>query len=154
MADAILERRVCQAGDLIFRKGDRGEAAYLVQRGSVEIVVIGESEEKILGTVGEGGIFGEMALIDDEPRMATARAAETAVVVTITRRMFEERLTKADPFIPPVAADLRRYHPEDERFIRGCQKRRSSVAIASASSTGGGTRSRCYVIGREFGETG
>ena len=99
MADAILERRVCQAGDLIFRKGDRGEAAYLVQRGSVEIVVIGESEEKILGTVGEGGIFGEMALIDDEPRMATARAAETAVVVTITRRMFEERLTKADPFI-------------------------------------------------------
>lgn len=98
-SDTVLERRVCQEGTTIFREGDRGDCAYIVQKGRVEIVKSSGGSEIVIGAVGEGGIFGEMALLDDQPRMATARAAEMAIVIIVTRRTFEQKLAKTDPFI-------------------------------------------------------
>ena len=71
----------------------------LTEGGKARVVKIIDGEEKILGTVGKGGIFGEMALIDNKPRMATARARESTTVIIVTRQMFEDKLKKADPFI-------------------------------------------------------
>ena len=70
-----------------------------MQKGRVEIVKTSGDAEIVIGGVGEGGIFGEMALLDDQPRMATARAAEMAIVIIVSRRMFEQKMEKADPFI-------------------------------------------------------
>ena len=53
----------------------------------------------MLGTIPEGGIFGEMALIDNEPRMATARAVTGSTVIVVSRIMFQKKLSKTDPFI-------------------------------------------------------
>jgi CRP/FNR family transcriptional regulator, cyclic AMP receptor protein len=63
-------------GDTIFREGERGDETFVVVRGQVEI----RSANRRLETVGAKGIFGEMALIDDSPRSATA-VALTAVTV-------------------------------------------------------------------------
>ncbi len=109
----ILERRVFAPGDRIFREGDQGDAAYIVQKGEVEIVRKVNETDKILATIGEGGIFGEMALIDNQPRMAAARAgAVTTTLILVSRRMFEHKLSKTDPFIRGllkiIAANLRR----------------------------------------------
>jgi CRP-like cAMP-binding protein len=98
--DVLIERKVFPQGDIIFKQGTTGHTAYIVQKGSVDIVREGDDEEQVLlGTVGVGGIFGEMAVIDDSPRMATARAAEPTTVIVITEQMFLNKLSKADPFI-------------------------------------------------------
>jgi len=99
MAEVILERRGYGPGDMIFREGDRGDCAYLVKDGSVEIYKTIDGKEKILGTIGKGGIFGEMALIDDTPRMASSRTVKDTQLVVISRMMFNHKLEKADPFI-------------------------------------------------------
>ncbi|MEE9318527.1 MAG: cyclic nucleotide-binding domain-containing protein [Rhodospirillales bacterium] len=99
MSDTILQRQTYQAGNRIFKEGDEGNIAYVVQSGEVEIFKTVDGVETVLGTVGEGGIFGEMALIDSKPRMAGARAKKGSTVVLVSRAMFEEKLNKADPFI-------------------------------------------------------
>jgi CRP-like cAMP-binding protein len=72
------------AGDTIFSEGDAGEFAFVVTDGEIELSLAGESLE----TVGVGGIFGEMALIDHSMRSATARAKSDAKVVPIDQKRF------------------------------------------------------------------
>ena len=91
----VLERKVFYAGQKIFKEGDRGDRAYLIQDGTVEIVKNGVP----LATLAKGELFGEMALVDDQPRMASAVAATDVAVVIISRDTFREKLSKADPFI-------------------------------------------------------
>jgi len=97
MTAQVLERKTYQAGDRIFKEGDEGIFAYLVQAGSVEIYK--EASQKVLSTIGPGGIFGEMALIDGKPRAASARAASGCTVVIINRANFQHRMKKSDPFV-------------------------------------------------------
>ena len=96
----ILDRQVVAEGLTIFNEGDIGDRAYIVQDGRVEIFRYnGEGNEVVLGTVEKGGIFGEMALIDDQPRMATARAAVPTTIIAVPRDVFAKKLAKCDPFI-------------------------------------------------------
>lgn len=97
--DKVLERKVFQAGEIIFQEGDEGLRAYVVQTGGVEIFKVKDGKRAVLGVVGPGGIFGEMALIDDVPRMASAAAVGVTTVILISRRMLEEKLSRADPFL-------------------------------------------------------
>ncbi|MEQ8321767.1 MAG: cyclic nucleotide-binding domain-containing protein [Rhodospirillales bacterium] len=95
----ILERRSLKNGDTVFREGEQGSSAYIVQGGEVVISRIVDGTEKELATIGVGGIFGEMALIDDQPRMATAKVKGGATIVTITKIMYQQKLKNTDPFI-------------------------------------------------------
>jgi CRP/FNR family transcriptional regulator, cyclic AMP receptor protein len=72
------------AGQTIFREGDKGGELFVVKRGKVEI----RSGNRLLETLGENEIFGEMALIDDSPRSATAIAATDATVAPITEKQY------------------------------------------------------------------
>ncbi len=101
-----LDRQVFGAGKIIFREGDEGTAAYLIERGSVEISKIGHSGRVPIGRLGEREIFGEMALIDDRPRMATATALEETVCVVIAHDEIQIRLRKLDPFMHAVLCIL------------------------------------------------
>ena len=69
--------RSFRAGDVIFNEGDRAEESYVIQRGQVEI----RRNGRLLDTLTEKSIFGEMALIDRAPRAATAVAATDVVDV-------------------------------------------------------------------------
>lgn len=99
MTDTVLQRQTYQPGDKIFKEGDEGNLAFVVQSGEVEIVKVIDGKEIVLGKVSQGGIFGEMALIDSKPRMAMARCSKGSTIIVITRGMFEQKMNKADPFI-------------------------------------------------------
>lgn len=99
MVDKILHRKTHPTGTLIFHEGDRGDLAFIVQSGEVEIFKTSEDEEKILGTISNGGIFGEMALIDSSPRMASARFSVGGTLIVIDRKTFEHKMNSTDPFI-------------------------------------------------------
>jgi CRP/FNR family cyclic AMP-dependent transcriptional regulator len=78
------EAETFAAGDTVFVEGDPGDRLYLVRRGSVALSVEGRELE----TVGEGGLFGEMAVIDREPRSATAVTQSDCELVAIDKRRF------------------------------------------------------------------
>ncbi len=98
----ILDRRVFPPGEIVFKEGETGRrCAYLVESGKVEIskVVSGGADPKVLGYVSAGGIFGEMALVDNKPRSAQAKTVEPTTVIIITENVLEQKLRKADPFV-------------------------------------------------------
>ena len=99
MADSVLQRQSYKADDIIFKDGEEGNLAYILQKGEVEIFKVIEGKEVVLATIGEGAIFGEMALIDSSPRMAAARASKGSTIIVVTRSMFEMKMNKTDPFI-------------------------------------------------------
>ena len=72
----VLNRKSYSPDTPIFRQGDPGNAAYVVQTGKIEIWITEDDQRKVLGTIGAGGIFGEMALIDNSDRMASATAVD------------------------------------------------------------------------------
>ena len=97
--DRILERKTYPPEAMIFKEGDVGDRAYVIQSGEVEIVKDVGGSETILGTMGKGAFFGEMALLDDTPRMAGARTTVPTTLIIISRQDFDEKMTKADPFL-------------------------------------------------------
>lgn len=77
-------------GDLIFRQGSDGDAFYLVRYGFVKITLAdSRGLEKVVAYLGEGHYFGEMALIGDEKRSATASALNRTELIKISRKDFE-----------------------------------------------------------------
>jgi CRP-like cAMP-binding protein len=71
--------------DVIFREGDRGEAMYVVVEGTVELST---NSGRLKEVVGPGDVIGEMALIDHEPRAATARAHTACRLARIPEKRF------------------------------------------------------------------
>ncbi|HIJ61381.1 MAG TPA: cyclic nucleotide-binding domain-containing protein [Rhodospirillaceae bacterium] len=97
----VLDRRVYAPGEVIFKEGEMGRrCAYLVEQGRVEISKkTAEGMDKVLGYIPTGGVFGEMALVDNKPRMAKATAAEPSTLIIVTEAALEMKLRKTDPFI-------------------------------------------------------
>ncbi len=81
-------------GDVIFSAGDEGNAMYAVIEGSVDIAVDGMTVER----VEIGGFFGEMALIDEAPRSATAIAASECRLAVVDRDQFERMVSTTPLF--------------------------------------------------------
>ncbi|MGI8430890.1 MAG: ATP-binding protein [Chthoniobacterales bacterium] len=83
-------------GEVIFREGDRGDLLYLVGEGSVKISKSGRGgEQETLGFINSGNFFGEMALLDGQPRSAMATAAETTLLGTVDEPTFQHILELA-----------------------------------------------------------
>lgn len=96
-------KKTIKAGEIILKQRDEGDAAYLIESGTVEILI--EKDKGLiqsLGTRGEGTIIGEMSLVDKKPRTATIKAIEDCVLLEISREDFNRRLESADPIIQMV----------------------------------------------------
>ena len=95
----VLERQVFGTGEVIFRIGEPPRVAYLIQSGQVNIVVPVDDKDKVVGTLVAGELFGEMALVDSQPRSATAVAQQATTCIVITPIDFQRRLEKSDAFV-------------------------------------------------------
>jgi CRP-like cAMP-binding protein len=73
-----------KAGDTIFTVGDEADELYIIEQGEVDIRL----GNRLLATLGENAIFGEMALIDDKPRSATAVARTDVKLVPVSEKQF------------------------------------------------------------------
>ena len=75
-------------GQVIFAKGEPGDAMYVIVAGSVQITDDGLALEQL----GAGGVFGELALLDDEPRSASVTATEDTLLLRLPQAEFHELL--------------------------------------------------------------
>ena len=98
MPEMIFARRFA-AGEEIFRMGDRGRNAYIIERGNVEVSTVRNGKTEVIAQLGEGEIFGELSMIDDAPRSATVTATEDTEVVVIQLSRLLQPLTAADPLM-------------------------------------------------------
>lgn len=98
--EANQTRKIFKAGETIMRQGEHGDCAYIIEKGRVEIL-IEKSNGSVtrVGTRGAGTIIGEMAVVDNEPRMATIMAMEECHLLEITKEDFTRRLKTADPVL-------------------------------------------------------
>ena len=96
------------AGSTIFSQGDPADRMYVVSSGSVTLSIDG----RVLETVGPGGLFGEMAVIEREPRSGTAVAEADTTLVGIDKRRFwflvQETPFFAEIVMKVMASRLRR----------------------------------------------
>lgn len=90
-----MDKKQFPVGSTIFAGGDPGNTAFLVETGLVEVSRETDGKKTVLGKVLPGGLFGEMALINDKPRMATATAVEDTVCFVIPLAVFNEELNHA-----------------------------------------------------------
>jgi len=96
------------AGETLFKQGENGDKMYIVQEGEIDLYLL----DMTIETVGPGGILGELALIDNRPRTATAIARTECKVVEIDSDRFTF-LVQETPFfaldVMTVMADRLRY---------------------------------------------
>ena len=87
------------AGTILFEEGEPGAYAYLITRGRIEIFLRREGAEIQLAVRGPGEIFGEMAILDSDPRSASARALDDCELVPVSEAQIRHRLSETDPIL-------------------------------------------------------
>jgi hypothetical protein len=87
-----LPRRLFEPGEVIIREGDAGDAAYVVVSGRCRAYRNVGAEQETLEVMGAGDVFGEMALILDEPRAATVEAMDRVTVLVLGKQTMTEGL--------------------------------------------------------------
>ncbi|MDA1280794.1 MAG: cyclic nucleotide-binding domain-containing protein [Chloroflexi bacterium] len=91
LAQAITTLQL-EKGEMLFKEGDQGETAYVIESGEIEILKASQNRSVLLNVLGPGDVFGEMALLDESPRMAGARAARPTSVLAIKKTTFDNLL--------------------------------------------------------------
>jgi CRP/FNR family transcriptional regulator, cyclic AMP receptor protein len=71
-------------GEFVFREGEKGDVMFVLLNGTVDILI----GEQLVETAGRGALLGEMALIDDAPRSASAIAKTPCTLVEISQKRF------------------------------------------------------------------
>lgn len=96
------------AGQWVFRQGDPATAMYVVDSGTVAILLEGRDDtgQRELARLGPDQLFGEMAMIDGSPRSASARALDDARLIAIEREDFIDLLGRTPPLLQRLLASL------------------------------------------------
>ncbi len=82
--------KVYPSGSTVFKEGDTGKLMYIIARGEIEIWKSTNQGRKVLMELGPGNIFGEMSLIDDFPRSASAEAKTHCSLLVIDEKNFDD----------------------------------------------------------------
>lgn len=115
-------------GATLIREGDQGAFCYLILSGRVEVFRTVDDAKVRLAVLGEGGVVGEMALIDPAPRSASVVAIEP----TSCRRITGAALDRALDASPPLARYLLQTYIRNIRHAQGCERAGDDGALAGA----------------------
>lgn len=119
---AVAKSRRYAKDDVVFYADESGDVFCLIREGQVKVTMISpEGKEIILKLLGPGDFFGEMALLDDEPRSATVVATEALELITIWRNDFLQILSENFSIARKVLAEL-------SRRLRSASSRIESLA--------------------------
>lgn len=129
--------KVCQAhyecGDTIFLEGDKGDCAYIIVSGEVEVVKTVNGHMEHVATLGEGDSFGEIALLREGPRTATVKCLTSVELTVLPREQFKalesdrELGEKLNARMAQRLSELESFASKGAASERSTQKRHSDV---------------------------
>ncbi len=108
VVDGFMHQRNYLQNEVIFDEGEQGEAFYIVLEGKVTICRQGQLDQPI-ATLESGNFFGELALLDDAPRSAQARAAENCTLLVLFRGEFLGLMQSHGLIASKIAMQLARH---------------------------------------------
>lgn len=127
-----------QKDQIIFNDGDDGDCAYIIEKGRVLVFISRDEEEIPLNILGQGEIFGEMSLIDNQKRSASVRALEDVRLAIVTKQQLLERVSTADKVVQLLMRVLLKRLRRKNLAI-GHQLSRSEIEIENSGAGDDGT---------------
>jgi serine/threonine-protein kinase len=125
-----LPRRAFAPGEVIIREGDHGDAAYMIVNGKCRAYRTVGSEKETLAVMQSGDVFGEMALLLEEPRAATVEAVDRVTVLVLDKHTMTEGLG-IDGWTGALVRALASRFRDLEHQVRNSGMRRGSMAPES-----------------------
>jgi len=97
MSDPLFARfgREFSAGDVLFREGDPGDHMYVIQSGSIRITKNVAGSDRVIAILGAGEFLGELAILNDKPRVATATVLTDARCLVIEAKTLESMVIRS-----------------------------------------------------------
>src|SRR5260221_2662956 len=136
LANDLDEKRYL-AGQIIISAGDKGDAMYIVHSGKVELYLQDASNERVgLGFIEPGNIFGELGLLDNEPRSANAVAVENSTILIVDRHDLQVLITAHPLAALDMMAMLGRRIREADILVRDRVTRNVNEEIAVSANLG------------------
>jgi CRP-like cAMP-binding protein len=108
VVSSLLHERQYLKGEIVFDEGEEGQALYVVLSGRVLICRQGGADAVRIAEVPAGAMFGELALLDDAPRSAQARAMEDCVLAVLSRADFNGLVETHGAVASKIALQLAR----------------------------------------------
>jgi len=139
MAQQGFETVTFDAKAPLFIEGDKADFAYIIKKGSVQVLKKGSKGRNMtIATIAKGGIVGEMAIISETERSATVIAIEPIEAIAISRDTFEKRLESVDPFLYSlISLVVTRLQKTSEQTIEIYEKltKQSTEVISNSPKT-------------------
>jgi CRP/FNR family cyclic AMP-dependent transcriptional regulator len=88
IVDGLMHERRYLSEEIVFDQGEQGQALYLITSGRVAICRVHAGQSEVVTELGPGSVFGDLALLDDSPRNAQARAMENCQLAVFFRADF------------------------------------------------------------------
>lgn len=110
-------------GDYIFREGEFGQHAYIINSGTVELVKFTGDQQSVLAELEKGALFGEMAIIDSSARSASARAKTECILKVVSEEQLKKHLSSS----PTASLDMMRRLAS---YVRNANERLNRDAFA------------------------
>lgn len=105
----VANERSYGMGETIFKQGDPGDGIYIVKGGEVHIAVVASSGElRVISKLGPGELFGEMAVIDSDPRSASALAGERTTLYFVSRSDLLEMMNRTPQLTMGLVREISR----------------------------------------------
>jgi len=124
------------AGHVLFKEGDSGKEMFVIQSGKVKISKAVRDVEKTLVVLGPGDFFGEMAILNNKPRSATATVEEPAKLIIIEPKTFEAMVRgNAEIAVRMIKMLSKRLQETDEQIENLLLKDHNSRVVHFLSST-------------------
>ncbi len=102
---------------IVFNEGDEGDAFYIIKNGIVRIYHPGE-DEKDVAMLGENDYFGEMALISDNPRNATAKVEEDSEMFRLMKADLIKLISENEDFAAKISNTYLNRYKKNDRLQR------------------------------------
>lgn len=118
-----------QPGDYIFHQGDPAANFYTIEKGEVEIVKDNGQGEEVVAVLGKGSFFGEMALINNNPRNASVRARTVVEVVAMGRNVFTQVSSSLDPLNQLLMQTVKRRTSNGWHNIPGMHNKLAELSV-------------------------
>lgn len=132
----VFEQKSYQKGEILVHEGERGEYAFQIIDGMVEVFVMVDGTKKSLAVRGSGSILGEVAVFTKEPRSASIVALETTTVKLLNQQMVVEELEKLNPWVGHMVYQLsQRFIEQNQRILSLKEKLTSDQAAATTDES-------------------